>query len=141
MGEGGKKVCCMQVCHTDLAAQPSVTTAPVTVPAVPITTAASSTTTAPVPMTCSPAAVVTQAAAAPVVADQVVPPPIAPVAGQHPHTVSCVTCTAHYYQQQCLWICELDFDQIPDGIKDLSLADLQEMYENLLGQLHDVTVQ
>ncbi len=69
-------------------------------------------------------------------------PPITPVAtaAQHPPTISHVVHTAHYYQQQKLWLCELDYDNIPDGIKNLLLRELQQMYENLVQELQSLSI-
>ena len=46
---------------------------------------------------------------------------------------------AQYFQQSKLWIQELDTSAIPAGIVGLSLSELQEMYDMLEEQLHDLS--
>ncbi len=109
----GADVRCAYIKHTDLASHPPDTTAAATVPTM-------MTPATPVP-------IMTPEVVDPVVTITVpAPPPIAPVAAtaQCPPTVSQVAHTAHYYQQQKLWLCELDYDNIPDGIKNLLLQEL-----------------
>ncbi len=101
---------CVRIKHTDLASHP------------PDTMVAA---TAPTMMTpATPAPVTTPTVMDPVVTVAIpAPPPIALVtaATQCLPIVSHVAHTAHYYQQQKLWLHELDYDNIPDGIKNLSL--------------------